>query len=316
MSSVSAVTGRIRVGTATTLKTSLHQSLQFAAYHHHLGVDEVIMFFDDPEDLAAATLHGKPGITVIKCDSDHWNLLNHTRGRPETVQERQITNMNWLIQERAVDLDWIIHIDSDELIWAPDGLHRTLQNEGSKTSVLQLTTMEAVPPHPDLSDPFKEVTLFREHLPHRYPLAKRLHVGSGFIDSEGFFRGHTQGKPAVRLDGVVTAVKIHRAVEMDKSRFTKKISEGMRVLHYDAGSFDQWLAKWRDRAGFARDRHSKGRRAQWDEFARLDRAGDEPGLRRLYKGYYMLPKREVPILRAMGLLRRVRLDPDWFDWDA
>jgi hypothetical protein len=314
MGTTDRLTARPRIATATTLKTSLQQSLEFAAYHHNLGVDEVILLFDDPADPAAEILSGKPGVTVIRCDNTHWSRDLGEKSRPEKVQQRQRANMNWLIRKRSSDLDWLVSIDSDELIWAPHGLHGTLPTEGADFSVLQLMPLEAVPASPTSTDPFREVSLFRAHRPERYETAHRLHVDSGFAGPDEFLRGHIQGKPAIRLDGTVTEVRIHRAVGKDPERFRKGRSSGMRVLHFDSGSLDQWKSKWRNRQEFSRPRSDKHRTEQWDEFERLDSQGDEAGLERLYRDYFMLPKKEIPILRALGLLKRVRLDPTWFDW--
>lgn len=314
MSNSGRPTARQRVATATTLKTSPRQAAEFAAYHHNLGVDEVIMFFDDPTDPAAEMLSGKPGATVIRCDDSHWSRVIGKKGRPQKVQQRQAANMNWILRTRIVDLDWVIGIDSDELIWAPRGLHQSLAVEGEGLSVLQLPPLEAVPPNPVLSDPFQDVSLFRTHLPGRFPMAHRLRANSGFIGPNEFLRGHIQGKPAIRLDGVVTGVRIHRAVEKDRKRFKKATSSDLRVLHFDSGSLEQWKTKWRNRGEFARPRNDKHRATQWDEFTRLDRADDQAGLERLYRRYFMIPRHEVPVLRTLGLLRRVRLDPALFEW--
>ncbi len=306
-------TSPLRVASVTTLKASLRQTLQFAAYHHHLGVDDVILFFDDPADEAIPHLERRPGITVIPCDSTHWRKVARNGKRPKFVQGRQIQNMNWVIKTQADTIDWAIHVDSDELIYAPKSLHRTLHEEGTGVSLLQLPVLEAIPPSPDIADPVRHATLFRAHRPDRHDLARRLGATTGFRQNS-FLRGHTKGKPGVRLDGAVRRVTIHQASKVDEDRFVLKNSDTLRVLHFDSGSFEQWLEKWRNRAGRNRARHGRARRQQLDRFAKLDAAGDESGLRDFYRASYMLPRRELPVLMALGLVRRVRLDPAWFDW--
>ncbi len=64
---------RPRVATATVLKTTPEQTFQFVSYHRHLGVDEIILFFDDPTDVAADALDGVEGVTVFRCDAAHWS---------------------------------------------------------------------------------------------------------------------------------------------------------------------------------------------------------------------------------------------------
>jgi hypothetical protein len=304
---------RVRTVTVTTLRTDVDRVKAFVAYHLRLGVDEMVLFFDDPEDPAMGEVQTLPGVTAVACDHEHWQSVRGSR--PKGVQARQVTNVNSVLSSRRGEFDWLLHIDSDELIHAPKGLARTLEREGSGLTLLQMPVLEAVPSDPQEQDAFRSTVLFRRHQPELEQRARELNAASGYQGST-FLRGHVQGKPAVRLDGVVTRLRIHRAAEYDRARFTKGVSRDIHVLHYDAGSFSDWCTKWRDRDRFSRAGHQEARIAQWDEFVRLDALGDEAGLRALYHSYYMLPPEEIPILESIGLVERVDLDPSWFDWPA
>lgn len=299
----------VRTVVVTTLRTDLGRVRQFVAYHQNLGVQQLILFFDNPGDPAIEEVRAQPGVSAIACDEDHWHRLRG--GRPEFVQARQVANVNYVLESRGDDFDWLMHIDSDELIHAPFGLAQTLQAEGAGLSLLQMPVLEAIPASPD-DDPFRSTTLFRRHRPKREQLARRRGAASGFQGSS-FLRGHVQGKPAVHLDGVVGRISIHRATLYDEQRFTRGVAKSIRVLHYDAGSFDDWCTKWRNRHRFSQEGHKASRMAQWDQFARLDALGDEQGLRELYRSNFMLPDREVPTLVELGLVQRVHLEASWFD---
>ncbi len=295
----------------TTLKADLDRVKQFVAYHRHLGVDEMMLFFDDPTDPAIGEIQHRPGVTAIACDEQYWRDLEGSR--PDVVQARQVANVNSVLRTRRDEFDWLIHIDSDELVHAPQGLAKTLKDEGAELSLLQMPVLEAIPADPDDEDPFRSTRLFRRHRPKLAEQARQLGAASGFR-GRTFLRGHAEGKPVVHLDGTVTRMKIHRAIEYDEARFKRGVSSNIRVLHYDAGSFRDWCAKWRNRGGFGKAAHKDHRLAQWDEFARLDALGDETGLRDLYRSYFMLPDEEIPILQSIGLVERVELNPTWFDW--
>ena len=306
---------RPRIATATTLKTTPEQSFEFVSYHRHLGVDEIILFFDDPADVAAGALEGVEGVTVVRCDSAHWSKVAPEGNRPDRVPLRQIANQDWLLRTRSEDLDWLIFIDSDELVYAPDGLHESIVQEAEGLTILQLKVLEAVPPNPNVSRPFQEVSLFRVYNKKKNRKAKRLGLTAGFskVNPKRFLRGHVSGKAIVKPNGVVREMGIHHPWAVDEEKFRKARSGTMWVLHYDAASFDDWKRKWRGRTEFG-GHNSKDRQYQWDEFSRLDEQQDEDGLLEFYKSLYMLPKREIPFLRMLGLLRKIKLDPAWFGW--
>jgi len=309
-------TRRPKIASVTTLKAPVDQVLQFAAYHHHLGLDEIILFFDDPEDSAIDAVKSKPGVTAIPCDDEHWHQVRDPR--PEFVQHRQLANVNWVLRERRHDLDWLIHIDSDELIYAPDGLKESVAVEDDGLSVLRLRPLEAIPPSPDMSDPFLEVRWFKQHDP-KDPEAKsraeKWGVASGF-QGKRFLRGHTSGKIAVKLDGVVSRVLLHQPTIYDEQEMRSVTSSRLWVLHYDAGSFDQWYDKWHDRSGFEQSGFRGHRMKHLKRFRKLDRAGDTAGLKKMYRDSHMLPKWQLPILQRLGLVRRVKLPKKNFCWEA
>jgi len=306
---------RPRVATATVLKTTPEQTFEFVSYHRHLGVDEIILFFDDPTDVAADALEGVEGVTVFRCDAAHWSEVGPKGERPARVPPRQTANADWLLRTRSEDLDWIIFIDSDELVYAPDGLHESIARESAGLTVLQLRVLEAIPSHPNISRPFQDVSLFRVHNRKKYRKAKRLRLNTGFskVEPRRFFRGHVSGKAIVKPNGVVRRMGIHRPREVDEERFRREPSGSMWVLHFDAASFDDWKRKWRGRSEFVGHGYSD-RQYQWDEFVRLDEQQDDDGLLELYKKLYMLPKREIPFLRMLGMVRKIKLDPAWFGW--
>lgn len=303
----------VRTLTVTTLRVDVERVKEFVAYHRALGVDEMMLFFDDPSDPAIAVVRGVPGVTAIACDEGYWSDLRGSR--PPRVQGRQLANVNATLRSRRGEFDWLMHIDSDELIHAPLGLGATLKEEGAGLSLLQLPVLEAIPRDLDDRDPFRSTEHFRRHRPELEDRARELKAASGYMGSD-FLRGHVKGKPAVRMDGVVSRLRLHEADQYDEALFRAGTSEGIDVLHYDSGSFDDWCTKWRNRDGFGRTGHKGSRLEQWDEFARLDALGDEVGLRDLYRRYFMIPAEELPVLRSIGLVQRVDLDPAWFDWPA
>lgn len=101
---------------------------------------------------------------------------------------------------------------------------------------------------------------------------------------------------------------------LEAATFTTVVARDLRVLHYDAGTYTGWLAKWsgrEDRADMV-GHTTKRRRRQTERFrresARAQRRGKDRRLRQLFRDEYMLTPRDARILRVLGLARRVELD--------
>ena len=111
------VIDRPRICLVTTLRASLNDTLMFVNYHRHIGVDDIILFFDDPRDEAIDILSCTENTTAIPCTSEHWSRLGVSSDA--SIEERQILNATFAIDlARAKHCHWIVHLDSDELIFS------------------------------------------------------------------------------------------------------------------------------------------------------------------------------------------------------
>jgi len=299
------------VAIVSTQRASMERTLQFVAYHLRLGVDHIFLFLDDPNDLAAERLRNQSKTTCIPCDSQHWREV--AGDRPVMVQHRQVANANHFLQSQRGEFTWMIHLDSDELLCCPGGLQRTLECEGVNVQHLKMRPWEAVPESQDCRDAFREVHLFKVPRCRRYRLAWRLAARRGFFQGE-YLRGYFTGKPAIRLDGSVRTMNIHRPKNDDGTDIASTVSKGISVLHYDAASFDEWQTKWATKIErFDQSRWSPNRRSQSEYFAELMRRGDMSKLREFYNQLYLLPHWDQFVLKRLGLLKRVDIPLEEFE---
>lgn len=303
-----------RVCTVTTLRAPFEETLQFVHFHLNSGVDRMVLFFDDPTDPAAEAVQRYERVTVVRCDRAHWEAS----GLPENpvVEDRQLYNATLAFTRAAAQgYDWVIHMDSDELIYAPDGLGAALARVDADAPVAMIRVAEAVPDRHRHAAPFREVRLFKVTARQKRKqqwLARALGCRRAFWRGE-YFRGYRSGKSAVRTGADVVLMGLHRPeLAGVGTNYPTAQVPGAHVLHYDCCGLDAFRTKWRRRLdGTATAVKMRGNRVrQLQAFAR--RLDDEQGLVRLYERLYFLPAYERRVLHRLGLLTTVALDPALF----
>ncbi len=277
----------------------------FVAHHLILGADEIILYFDDPEDPVMEDVASLERVTTVSCDSFHWK-----NARPSTHQARQKHNSNHAY--RVAKTDWITHIDADELITATGSIARILARSNPETHVLRLLPVEAFA-HPRDS----VTTVFRRALSNdrrgrrvgleaygeEYPLLNR-----GLLS-------HVAGKFFVRTNIEGMVLSIH-APWISGARAEGQFQEDMLLLHLHGNSEDEWLSKVHHRmksgvyqAAFhdARKRAEKvDGRALNAHLQHLFDVGGEDGLRAFFRRVSTF-NRSKRKLRRHGLLVKKRL---------
>ena len=224
-----------------------------------------------------------------------------------------------LLRQPPTDLDWVIHIDTDELLWAPGDLIKALRSDLTDDRVhVQFLPLEAVPPHLHMSDPFREVTSFKDGTVERAALAKKLRADSSFRGPhDRFLRGHTKGKPAVQLGNAARRMGAHGPSRRHRRRkgIVTVYSRRIRILHYDAGTMAAWQEKFEARMHQTRGM-SRQRRRQVQRFARALQSRKPKRLERLYRREYMLNDWDARVLRALGMVRTIRIPSAMFELPA
>lgn len=293
----------------------------------------MFLFFDDPDDPAIAAVGSDPRVTVHRCTAAHWRKISGQERNQLSLNTIQRLNSQIAIASaREEGLEWIVHLDSDELIHAKGSLGATLARAPQSVDVLKLNPLEYVPERDsserDSEGLFKVACMIR--FPSTHPFGRiddliiavqsRLHERAlrlarffGVRDALylGFMKGHQSGKAATRLSAPIDALACHWPLPLPGHKLQAAILRGAFILHFDAPDYATWKEKWRCRlegsASVGAREEMKGSRAeQFDQFARHFRANDEAALQSLYERLFMIGSRERRILRALGLLRRVR----------
>ncbi len=198
-----------RAAIVTTLRDAAATLGSFVAYHRAVGFKHFFLFFDDPADPMLGWARAQPDITAIPRDNDlrqawrglaRWNDVGaHVEAE---VMARQVLNAEHAMNvARTMGLDWLLHIDSDELFYVPDGdAAAHFASFGARPpDVAAYLNFEGVPETEGSGDFFRAVTLFKMPLPDApSPEAQALIARAG-QRADTYFHFYGNGKSAVRL---------------------------------------------------------------------------------------------------------------------
>jgi hypothetical protein len=300
----------LKAAVISTVYAPFRELLMFVHYHLNIGIDELILFFDDPIDEAMEVLSQYRNVSTIACSSEYW--LKKVKRKPDFIEERQIINVNEGVQIAIKkNCDWIIHIDSDELINPLENIKSILAN--CKAEALRFSLMEAISERKQYKNIFLPTAFKRKATKFQIVLAECFGCSNAIFYHE-YFRGHTASKMAIKISEKKCQIGIHGPKDMLGTVIIKKTNK-IRLLHYDCVGFDDWNSKWRRRlGGYGSARNIRGNRyKQFQKYIRASIIG-EKALSRVYHRLHIIPKREKNILRILGMLASIKLDEMLFKY--
>ncbi len=295
-----------KLGVVSTVRCAKDDLLLFVAFHLNAGVHRMTLFFDDPADEGIATLEAAdPRLACVRCDAAHW-AASGLPDRPP-IEARQVHNANLaLAWARRDGLDWLAHIDSDELLHVPGAdIGDYLARSQPAADVVRFPTLEAVPMRSYPSHPFRDIRLFkrsRSAIPGVRRIASLL--GCARVFENGYVKGHTEGKSAVRTGAPVASMGIHGPVAEDGRALRTWTAAGAALLHFDCCRMRDWQEKWQRRydgtavAAQMRD----DRKRQFADFVQAHESGDPALLQQAYARNHLFSAHETMVLRVLGLM--------------
>ncbi|MGD2055608.1 MAG: glycosyltransferase family 2 protein [Gammaproteobacteria bacterium] len=320
------------VCTVTTLKAPFHETVSFVNYHINTGVDHLFLFFDDPADPAIDFLGKYRQVTCVKCDDSYWSGAGQIR--PESIEDRQVANANnAFIRARSYGYCWIIHIDSDELVFPdtttdrkmqglnPAGIRGLLAQVPENVHVVVFDMREGVPEELAYENVFREVSLFK--VPPSKEQEKRMseNIAGNALFLGEYFRGHKSSKSAVRLSAPVGSMGLSSPVRAttepgqlgDARVLVVKEFRALKLLHFDCCDYEAWKNKWERRIdGTATASYMRpNRKRQLEEFRNIY-TNNSGALVDLYKRMYFLDEDARQFLMNLGVLARFRIDGNLF----
>ncbi len=220
--------------TASTVKDSVTNLQRFVARNLAGGVDHLVVFVDDSDPEVLAALAEEPHVTGIEARWDWWQGK-----RPTQLNVRQRINAN-VIKVLLTVLDgveWIFHIDADEVLLVDAAALAALPAE---MEVVRAVPLEAVSRK---RWPGDTVTHFKPILDpetledlHRRGLVAK--------PSNGYwFHGHVHGKVGLR-PAVDRWLTLHQVRNVRERAIGAGDMEAVRLLHYESWSGEEFVRKW------------------------------------------------------------------------
>lgn len=223
--------------TATTVKDDLPNVRRYVTGNLAGGADHLVLFLDAPaapgQPEVREYLDAHPHVTCVPTDRVWW-----AGDRPSQLNVRQRINANLVraLGTRLPAVDWVFHIDADEIV------------------DLDRSVLAACPPELDAVRLAPLEAVSRKHWDGPVTHFKRLlgkddltllHV-LGVIDKPAngaYFHGHVDGKSGIRprLDRWLT---LHHGVDADRNEVATYRDDRLRLLHYESHSGEEFVRKW------------------------------------------------------------------------
>jgi hypothetical protein len=199
----------------TTMARNLDHTFRDWCSYHLQAVERIIVWLDDPGEAHSPHLPADRRVQV-RIGSQHREGSVHgdLMIRQDQNAER---SLNLCLKER---IDWLIHLDIDELLYpAHRGtLHTNLPPSAGHVTLLN----HEVCPHWHCDNPFRECNYFK-------------------LNGMSPFNLYTNGKAAVRCQPGVYPRDAH---SFGGYRGDAVTAPDAVILHYACPSYDRWLAKY------------------------------------------------------------------------
>ncbi|KAJ3695683.1 hypothetical protein LUZ60_001060 [Juncus effusus] len=251
----------------TSTSAGLEQILPWLFYHKVTGVVQFFLFVEGKaaKPQVSAILESIPGVKVIyrtkeleeqQARSRIWNetWLSGFFYKPCNYElfVKQSLNMEMaIVLAREAGMDWIIHLDTDELIHpagaAEYSLRRLLADTPSDVDLVIFPNYESSIERDDIKDPFSEVSMFKKNYDHLPKDTYFAMYKDATRDNPNYFLTYGNGKSAARIQDNLRPNGAHRWHNYRKSPNEIKLDEAA-VLHFTYTKFSD-LTSRRDRCG-------------------------------------------------------------------
>lgn len=296
----------------------------WANYHLGLGFSPIYLFIDGAP---TSSTPASDAVKLIFCTPAYWldlspkpssserlatlqSAIGSQRwGTPELLMSRQIINADTALEQARLDgIDWLLHVDGDELFWCPGTSVRDHFWGMEYADIDQVTYInhEAILLHsPDLAP--SGVTFFKRNLfclpeTHR-PLLEKIRPG------KPYFCSYANGKSAARVRNTGGAGGVHDFYARDPGRWHSALVSEQAVLHKPYDSMEHFIAKHSKLSCFPNRIFDE----EWSppgiygEARDFVTASDVNGLAELFNSKVLIDDAEMAVLYQHGFVMPVEM---------
>lgn len=265
----------------------------FVAWHLALGADEVLLYFDRPEDPAAGLFDHIDAVSVTRCDDTYW--AQGGAGRPDKHQLRQVHNATDAYGR--MQSEWLLHADADEYLWAEGPVGDVLESVYPRTDCLIVPVAERIYIADDVAP-----TVFSGAF--RRPSRKnRWDADLDALTMRGL-TGHANGKAFSRRARDFE-VSIHRPRAPKGTELQRARAVELTLLHFDGLTPFNWIYKLLRKADAVANHN--GMTPSPHRQAQINAVLADPGA--VFALHDRLKRPDSEGLRAKGLLFAPSFDP-------
>lgn len=240
----------MKTSIVTTLRNVNTTIDYFVAYHLSIGFDHLYLFFDDPNDEGFNQYRNHPAVTAIRHDAALRRLWMTTKAASynyafadREVMARQVMNVDLALRmAQDAGIDWLLHIDADELFYTP---HQSVNEHFISLStqgicVARYLNHEAVPEIDCIQNFFEEVSLFKRN---RKTLTQNQTkwLMSNLNRRSPYFYFYKNGKSAAIASPNTHPYGVHDFESVSRQTLLNK---GPFILHFPCCGFDNFLDKY------------------------------------------------------------------------
>ncbi|TYI98617.1 hypothetical protein E1A91_D01G227500v1 [Gossypium mustelinum] len=258
---------RPKICIVSSTAAGLQQILPWIFYHKVIGVSTFFLFVEGKaaSPVVSKVLESIPGVEVIyrtkeleeqQAKSRIWNetWLAKFFYKPcnHELFVKQTLNMEMaIVMSRDAGMDWIIHLDTDELIHPSSArqysVRQLLADLPEDVDMVVFPNYESCVERDDIIEPFTEVSMFKKNFDHLPIEAYLGNYRRAIRGNPNYFLTYGNGKAAARIQDHLRPHGAHRWHNYMKAPKEIKLDEAA-VLHYTYTKFSD-LTSRRDRCG-------------------------------------------------------------------
>ncbi|MGL3044456.1 glycosyltransferase family 2 protein [Acinetobacter pecorum] len=233
-----------------TAKASIENIKIFLDHHLKLGVNEIFLFLDSPEDFNNIDeLNINEKIKIFPCTDEFWRTRDHyeildtePNKKPKAVEQRQYHNM--LHAQDVSKSEWIMMIDIDELLYSGERINEILSEIPTNVFSVRAAPLEAVyleNKPKNLLEVFN-TSYFKNRFVVNYSFWNEIYKNKYLNHKSGFF-GHVTGKTFHRVNVLIRSASCHISRPYDTDLMCALDNNRFFILHFESMTQEFFIEK-------------------------------------------------------------------------